>query len=182
MSAANIVILCLRLMGIYFGVLGLSSMPALSFFLVDSESMPFWAGIPPIIMLLSGLVLFARAPRISSFIITFSEAQDGNVALAGAEKTGRIALMVLGIYIFSDALPHLAQMSCVMGLHYLELKTVSVPFVSDQHAWTEMIFPVLRFGIAIVLILGPDKVVGLLAQHDTVFNKLIKLDEPQERR
>ena len=103
MKKSDFVILCLRLMGIYFGVLGVSSLTNMASIFFDSSNSPTYLYISPIIFIISGVVLFGYAHKLSHFIIEFSEAEEKSFHITASEKTTRIALLVLGIYLFSQA-------------------------------------------------------------------------------
>lgn len=97
MEKNNFVTLCLRLMAIYFGVLGLGSFPnALQVFLTSPTPRMFI--ISPTLYIISGIVLFLSAPRLSRFMIEFGEADNNIWNISASERTTRIALPVLVSY------------------------------------------------------------------------------------
>jgi hypothetical protein len=76
MKKADFVILCLKLLGIYFFVLGLSSLSSvLSVILQSTDSKPY-ISISPFMYIVAGSILFASAKRISTYILEFSETDD----------------------------------------------------------------------------------------------------------
>lgn len=178
MKNRDFVILCLRLLSIYLGVVGLSSLPNVTSIFVQTDHLPISIVLTPFLFLTCALVLFCFAPRMSSFIVQFSEAEDEGVQISPSEKTARIALLVLGIFIFVDALPQLIQLSIDVGLYYKDIDKIPKDVKTVQNRWTYLIGPIIKLIISAVLIIGPDKVIGFLSKYDTTFKRL----ESSEKR
>lgn len=167
------VIICLRLLGIYFGVLGLSSLPSIiSMVTQSSGNTQSYFFIGPVIFIASGLILCIYAKKISRYIVEFSEAEKDEWHITVSEKTTRIALLVLGIYIFTQTLPQLIQLSIEVGLYYKNAAEIPKHLSSIQPRWTYLIGPILKLFISIVLIIGPDKIADLLSKYDDTFRKM----------
>ena len=165
------VILCLRLLGIYFFILGLASLPGIiTVSLTATREFYFLFG--PILYLISGSVLFAFAPRISRFIVDFSETEEKELYISDYEKTARLAFLVLGIFIFAQALPHLIQLSIDVLLYYSRIDDIPKHLRNQQQRWTILIGPALKLIISIILIIGPDKIIGLISKFDHSFKKI----------
>ncbi len=172
MKKDNFVILCLRLMGIYFGVLGLSSLPNMtSIFLESSVSQKYFL-ISPLLLIVTGLVLVIFAPKLSQFIIEFSETEETSIHITASEKTTRIALLVLGVFIFAQSLPQLIQISIDVGIYYSNIDEVPKEVRYVQQRWTYLIGPIVKIIISAVLIIGPDKIIGFLARYDQTFKRI----------
>jgi hypothetical protein len=172
MRKNNLVTLCLRLLGIYFGVFGLSSLPNVISMFIESSNLPSYFYISPIILIVCGTILCIYAPKISLFIIEFSEAEEGGFHITASEKTTRIAFLILGIFIFAQTLPQLIQLSFDVGLYYKNIDEIPKHLRSVQHRWTYLIGPVIKLFIGVILIIGPDKVIGLIAKYDDTFKKI----------
>jgi len=172
MKKADFVILCLKLLGIYFFVVGLSSLfSVLSVILQSTESKPYFS-IGPFMYIVAGSILFAFAKRISTYILEFSEADDDDIQIMATEQTARIAFIILGIFIFSHALPQLVQLALDVGLYYVRIDEIPKHLREQQHRWTTLIGPGVKLLIASVLIIGPDKIIGFIAQYDETFKNL----------
>jgi len=171
MGNKNFVILCLRLLGIYFFVLGLSALPGVvSMFLraFHAESYYFMG---PLIYLIAGTILFVSAPRISHFIIEFSGADEDGYHISVTEQTARIAFIILGIFIFAQALPQIIQLAMDIGVYYARIDEIPGHLRSQQQRWTILIGPAVKLIIGVVLIIGPDKIMGVIARYDESFKK-----------
>jgi len=173
MKNKDFVILCLRLLSIYMGVISLSSLPHISSIFVESfDGAPIYIVFTPIIFIICSLVLFFYSPKISHFIIEFSNAEEENVYISPSEKTARIAFLVLGVFIFVNALPQFIQVSIDVGLYYKDLAKIPDDIRQVQNRWTYLIGPVIKIILSIVLIVGPDKVVGILSKYDSTFKRM----------
>jgi hypothetical protein len=172
MKKADFVILCLKLLGIYFFVIGISSLSsALAVILQSGDSKPYFS-IGPIMYIVAGSILFVSAKRISIYILEFSETDDDNIQIMATEQTARIAFIILGIFIFSHALPQLVQLALDVGLYYVRFDEIPKHLREQQHRWTIIIAPVVKLLIAMVLIIGPDKIIGFIAKYDETFKNL----------
>jgi hypothetical protein len=133
--------------------------------------MPSYFFISPSILIICGIVLYIFAPKIGRHIVKFSEAEDGSLHITASEKTTRIALLILGIFIFSDALPQLIQRSFNVASYYHRIDEIPVHLRENHMRWTHIIGPFITLIISIVLIIGPDKVIAILAKYDDQFKR-----------
>jgi hypothetical protein len=172
MKKNSFIILCLRLMGIYFGVLGLSSLPNMIAIFLESSSSQKYFLISPLFLIVSGVVLVIFAPKLSHFIIGFSETEETSFYITASEKTTRIALLVLGVFIFAQTLPQFIQISIDVGLYYSNIDEVPKHLRYVQPRWTYLIGPIVKLIISAVLIIGSDKIIGFIARYDQTFKRL----------
>ena len=173
MSKNNFVLLCLRLLGIYFAVLGLSSLPnVISMFFGSSNGTVSYFFASPIIFLICGFGLCIFAPRISRHIIEFGEAEDDGICINASERATRIALLILGIFIFSKALSQLLEIAFNIAHYYHEIEEIPEYLRQTQSKWTYLIGPFINLVIGIVLIIGPDKIIGILAKYDVQLRRI----------
>ena len=172
MKNKDFVILCLRLLSIYLGVIGLSSLPHVSSIFIESDYSPIYIAISPFIFIICSLVLYFKAPKISLFIIDFGNAQEDNIQISASEKTARIALLVVGVFIFVEALPQLIQLSIDVGLYYKDIEKIPKDLRTVQNRWTYLIGPVIKLIISAILIIGPDKAIGVLSKYDSTFKRI----------
>ena len=178
MKNNNFVILCLRLMGIYFGVLGLSALPNMTSIFLESSSSPKYFLISPLFLVVSGVVLVIFAPKLSQFIIGFSEAEETSFHITASEKTTRIALLVLGVFILAQSLPQFIQISIDVGLYYSNTGKIPEHLRYVQQRWIYLIGPIVKLIISATLIIGPDKIIGFIARYDQTFKRI----EPSNQR
>ena len=179
MKKNNFVVLCLRLMGIYFGVLGLTSVPTIISMFTSSDG-PIYFLLGPALYILSGVILIFYAPKLSRFMIDFSEAEENGLHITASEKTTRIALLVLGIFVFANSLPQLLQLTVDVWLYYANIDEVPKELRATQQRWTYLIGPCVKLIIAAVLIIGPDKIIGFLARHDQTFKRFKSSDDANQ--
>jgi len=172
MKKTEFVILCLKLFGIYFFVLGLSSISILLSVMFQSTDFKSYYSVGPFMYVVAGIILFTFAKRISVHIVQFSEADDNNIQIMATEKTARIAFITLGIFIFSYALPQLIQLSIDVGLYYIRVDEIPKHLREQQHRWNILIVPTIKLLIAIFLIIGPDKIIGFIAKYDETFKRI----------
>jgi hypothetical protein len=172
MRKDDFVIICLRLMGIYFGVFGLSSLPNMISMFNKASDFSNYFFISPIILIVCGTILCGFAPNISQYIINFSVAEEGDFHVAASEQTARIALLILGIFIFVQSLPQLIQISFDVGLYYKDLDEIPGHLKDTQHRWTYIIGPLIKLIISTILIIGPDKIIGILSKYDETFVRI----------
>ena len=158
-------------MGIYFGVLGLSALPNMTSIFLESPNSPKYFFISPLLLIVSGLVLVIFAPRLSHFMIDFSEAKDNSFHITTSEKTTRIALLVLGVFIFAQSLPQMIQISIDVGLYYSKSGEIPEHLRYVQKRWTYLIGPAVKLIISAVLIIGSDKIIDLIARYDQTFKR-----------
>ena len=172
MKKQDFVVLCLRLLGIYFVVIGLGSLQNITSMFIESSYKELHFFIGPFIYIISGIVICLYAPRLCHFMVEFSEAEEENVQITASEKTTRIALLILGVYIFAQALPQFIQLSIDVGLYYKSINEIPAHLRGVQHRWTYVIGPFVKLIIGAVLIIGPDKIVGFLVRNDETFRKV----------
>jgi hypothetical protein len=177
MKKTEFVTLCLRLLGIYLFIIGLSAIGnVLSFALQDVQNNSFYH-LGPAIYLFSGAILFLSAKGISKYIVDFSEADDDNFQVAPAEQTTRVALLIIGIFVFVNALPQVINLAVEVAINRWQMNDVPEYMRAQKHQWTTLIGPGLKLLISIGLIIGPDKVTGFLGRYDETFKKLMPSDK-----
>ncbi|MCP4110907.1 MAG: hypothetical protein GY749_36200 [Desulfobacteraceae bacterium] len=174
MKKNEFVILTLRLLSIYFVVTGFSSISNVIPIIIASPQPFFSFIIGPFTLIICGFVLYIFAPGFSLFIIEFSNAEDDDFHITESEKTTRIALLILGFFIFAQALPQVIQASVEAGLYYKHINKIADSLREDQHKWTYLIGPFVNLIIGIVLIIGPDKLLTFLPRYDESFKKIKK--------
>ena len=105
---------------------------------------------------------------------------ENGLHITASEKTTRIALLVLGIFIFAHSLPQLLQISIDVWLYYTNIDDIPKEVRKVQQRWTYLIGPIIKLIISAVLIIGPDKIIGFMARHDQTFKRLKSSNEADE--
>ena len=99
MKKDEFVILCLKIMGIYFLLMGLINFPHLLKSLLEPKEMMWSFFVSPLLFFICGAFLFFFAKHFSQFMIDIDTKNEGRVTLSTSSNTSRIALQVLGFYI-----------------------------------------------------------------------------------
>jgi hypothetical protein len=63
-------------------------------------------------------------------------------------------------------------LSIDVGLYYKSVNEIPTHLRGVEHRWTYLIGPVGKLIIPAVLIIGPDKIVGVLGRYDETFRKV----------
>ena len=169
MSKKEFVIICLRLIGIYILISGISSLPNMFSMVINSSFSQGYILASPILYIAIGVALYILAPKLSKYIIEFSDAEESSVSISANEKTARIALLVLGFYIFSRALPQFIQVGIDIGMSYQRMAEVSQTLKWYEHKWFYIVPPFVQIAIAALLIVGPDKIIEFSSRFDDNF-------------
>jgi hypothetical protein len=172
MNKKDFVIICFRLLGIYILITGISFLPSLLSFFIESSFSQGYIIASPIIYIATGGALYFLAPRLCSLIIDFSEAEEEHIRISANEKVARIALLVLGVYIFTHALPQLIHLGIDAGISYQRMEGVSRTVQWYEPKWLYMIPPFVQLVIAGFLIVGSDKVIEFISQFDDTFKRI----------
>lgn len=183
MKENSLVILCLRLMGIYIGALGLNQVSGVLPMVLKSRSLISYSfSLGGVILVFSGVLLIIYAAKLSRFMTRSGELEESISHISASARTTRIALAILGVFIFAESLPQFVQKSIIVGLYYATVDEVPryMRYGPYAHTWTNLIVPIVRLIISAILIIGPDRVIGFIAQHDQTFRKLKSSDDIDE--
>ncbi len=169
MKKKDFVILCLRLLGIFITVQGFTLLPSIA-----SMFMPF-GGLnlfSPFVYLLCGIALLIYAPKLSKYIIELNDSDNNDLQISSSETTARIAFIILGIYIFTYAVPQLIHLSVDVVLYYIKINEIPENVREVQNKWTILIGPIIKLVLSFILIIGPGKVVDFISIYDDTFKKM----------
>lgn len=176
MKENRLVILCLRLMGIYIGALGLNQLSGVLSMVLEGRGgiTSYSFGLGGAILIIFGLVLVIYAPKLRHFVVRSDADGESTTHVSASERTAKIALSILGIFILAESLPELTQRSISVGLYYASIEEIprSLRYGPYAHAWTNLIGPSIRLAISAVLIMGPDRIVGYIARYDQTVRRL----------
>ena len=95
MNKDEFVILCLKIMGVYFLLMGFINLPHLLKSLFEPKEMMWSFFVSPLLFFICGAILFFFAKYFSKFIICVDTKSEGPVNLSASSNTSRIALQIL---------------------------------------------------------------------------------------
>jgi hypothetical protein len=177
MRKSEVVILCLRLIGIFYFIAGLTFFPVLIEDLTTRRTSQWSFCIAPLFELLIGAVLYFKAQNFVNLLIDCSDENDIAKSINTSNKTARIALMVLGFYILANAIPHFFQILVNTIAYNLEISTIPEHLRQIQQHWRFIVEPTLKIIISLWLILGNKGFVKLLGKFDNTFNEMDKSNQ-----
>ena len=170
MKKHDLVILSLKLLGIYITIQGISSI-SMSFGVNGFSGLDSWSlhfGV--FVFLASGLCLIFKADTLSKYILPDDGSTIENLELS--EGFQKAALRIMGVYVAVFSIPSLSHIigqmveSGFIGTeipdHVRETPSYIVPFVSQ----------LIRFLIGLFLALGPSSVIKALGRFDKTIEKL----------
>ncbi len=172
MSKKDFVMLCLRLLGIYIIVTGISSLSNIFPFFFDGSFSQGYLFISPLIYIIVGTVLYIYAPKFRSYVIDFSEAEENEIKITVHEKTARMAFILLGFYISAYAVPDIIQFSIEAVAFYQRMNEISQSTKWYEHRFYLIIPSIVELIIAAVLIIGSDKIIVFLSKFDDTFKNM----------
>jgi hypothetical protein len=166
MKKNEIVILSLKLLGIYITAQGLSSFAATfgmnGFHGIDNWSLYFGF----VIYLLSGLILIFKAGTISGFILP---RDNSNVEKFEMPETfQKSALRIIGLYIAISSFPALVHISGKIVQY--EFWGSEVPEYLKEKPY--LIIPLGSFLLGVYLALGPSSVIKALGRFDKTIERM----------
>lgn len=171
MTKKEVVTLCLKMLGIYIFVTGTASLSDGISVLREPLSNLIYVLLNPIIYMVIGFVLFLKAPNLCHYIIEFSDADKENLKISANEQTARIALLVLGFYVFTYSIPYFIDESLKTLIYYQRMKGISSAGRGRDLMWISIVPPIAEMLIGAVLIIGPDKVIRFIARFDDTFQR-----------
>ncbi len=170
MKKDEFVMLCLKVMGIFFLLLGITSIPHLIEELTEPRSSQWSFSVSPLLNILCGAILFFKANLISHYI---TEANNENeVNFTPTSHTVRIALMVLGVFILSQAIPHFFQIFANSLAYHLEMSSIPKHLRQIQQHFIYIVSPTIKIVIGVWLVFGNKGLVKLLGKFDNTFKEL----------
>ena len=170
MKKNEIVILALKLLGIYLTIQGLSAFTSTfgqnGFRGFDNWSLYFGF----FIYLLSGLILFSKAKPLSSYILPIDEGSVDELKIS--EGFQKAALRIVGIYISIFAIPALLHLTGKM-IQY-ELFGSQLPEYLQQKPLliVPLISELANFLIGLFLAFGPGSIIKMLSRFDKTVEKM----------
>ena len=164
MKKNEIVILTVKLLGLYFTVQGFASV-LVTFGRSGFDGFESWnIHIALLIYFLSGLVLFTKASAISKYILPPDDSVVSKLEIS--ENSQAAALRIIGICIAVVATPGLVHL--VGKIIQIELASSEIPeYMKDKTSFLiPLISQVVYFLLGVFLALGPGSVVRLLGRFD----------------
>ena len=170
MKKHEIVILSLKLLGIYITVQGLSSIGA-SFGMNDFRGIANWSMyIGFIIYLSSGLVLIFKAEKLSGYILPNDDTFVEKIAIS--ETFQKAALRVIGLYVAIFAFPPLFHIAAKI-VQYKFWGSELPEYLKDGPLYiVPFLSELVRFILGLFLALGPGSIIKVLGRFDKTIEKM----------
>ena len=170
MKKNEIVILAVKLLGLYFTIQGFASV-LMSFGQSGFDGFENWnLHIGILIYFISGLILFAKAPSISNYILPHDE--NFVTKLEISDNFQAAALRIIGIYIAVVATPALVHLAGKIIL--IEIGGSEIPdYLKDKPNFVvPLISQIIYFLMGVCLALGPGSVIRILGRFDKHIEKM----------
>ncbi len=95
MKKNEFVTLCLKIMGLYFFLMGLINLPHLMSCLTEPQMSRWDFFVSPLLFFICGIILFFKATSFTRFIIGVDIDKESDIQFEPTDNTIRIALQVL---------------------------------------------------------------------------------------
>lgn len=170
MKKIEIVILALKLLGIFLTVMGLSAF-ASTFGQNGFRGIGNWSlYLGFFIYLLSGLILLLKAESLSKYILPIDD--SAIVELKISENFQAAALRVAGIYISASAIPSVLHITGRI-IEYKYFKNQIPEYLkSNPNFFIPLISETIYFLIGLFLAIGPRSLLKLLSRFDKTVEKI----------
>lgn len=170
MKKNEIVILALKILGIYMFVQGLSTLGSsmgLGNF-SNYAALSLYLGI--LIILSSGLIIFFKAVAISKYILPVDEEAVASFEIS--EDFQKAALRIFGIYVIVFSLPAVVHIIGEILQAYFAGSEIPEYLRKKQNKFLPLISQLLRLLIGVFLTLGAEPVIKLLGRFDKTIEKI----------
>lgn len=171
MKKNEIVILCLKLLGIYITVQALSALGGLSWMNGWDWMNNFSLSVGYVIYLLAGLILVFMGRDISRCILPPDDDTVGEFEIS--ETFQKAALRIMGVYVAILAIPSLVN---VIGqaVQYDSFGSEVPDYLRGRQNIfiSPLVSSLVRFLLGVFLMLGPSSVVKLLSKFDKTIAKI----------
>ena len=170
MKKNEIVVLAIKLLGIYMFIQGLATLGS-SFGMGDfskSSTLSLYFGV--LIILFSGIILFLKAVAISKYILPDDENSISSIEIS--ENFQAAVLRIIGIYVLVFSLPALVHLvGQMVQAHY------AGPEIPDylkvkQTNYIPLISQLVRCLLGVFLTLGAGPVIKVLGRFDKTIEKM----------
>lgn len=162
MNKRDIVILSLRLLGIYLFLAGLSTFSGLivNIFEPVSERWDFF--VAPIPFLVGGAFLYLKAPFLSRFILNYDVLNENNNSSVRSDEIIYIALQIMGIYILANALPPFFDIFVNSVAYSIRITAVPESIRMKKQSWSYIVDPSIRIVIGLFLLFGKNNIIKFI--------------------
>ena len=172
MRKTEFVMLCLKIMGIYFLLMGLINLPHLIKNLIEPKYSSWDFYVSPLLFLICGITLFYQAPSFTRFIISAEKENGSEIEFSPTSNTIRIALQVVGFYILATAIPHFFQILVNAAAYYYEISTIPEHLRQKQQHFIYLFGPAIKIAIGIWLVLGSKAIINILGRFDSTISSM----------
>lgn len=170
MKKNDIVIIALKLLGIYLTVQGISSI-GMSFGMNGLSGLDNWSlhfGV--MVFLLSGPLLIFKANAISVLILPPDEIELEKFELT--ENSQKAILRIMGIYVATFAIPSLVHITGQIIESGFWGKNIPDYMKNSPSYIVPFISQLVRFLIGLFLALGPNSIIKVLSRFDETIEKM----------
>lgn len=172
MKKDEFVTLCLKIMGIYFLLMGLINLPHLLSCLTEPEMSHWDFFVSPLLFFVCGIILFLKAHSFSRFIIDVDQEKEADIQFSPTYNTNRVALQVLGFYILAQAIPAFFQILANAALYHYNISTIPEYLRQKQQHFIYIVGPTIEMAIGIWFVLGSKTLIRILGRFDSTIRKI----------
>ncbi len=172
MNKDEFVILCLKIMGVYFLLMGFINLPHLleSFFTPKEMMWSFF--VSPLLFFICGAIIFFLAKFFSKFIIDVDTKSEGPVNLSASSNTSRIALQILGFYILATSIPHFFQILVNSAAYYYNMSSIPEHLRQKQQFFINLIGPGIKICMGLWFIFGAKVIINFIGKFDSTIQNM----------
>jgi hypothetical protein len=158
MKKNEFVTLCLKIMGLYFFLMGLINLPHLMSCLTEPQMSRWDFFVSPLLFFICGIILFFKATSFTRFIIDVDIDKESGIQLEPTDNTMRIALQVLGFYILAQGIPGFCQILANAALYYYAISSIPRYLQQQQQHFIYLVGPTAQICIGLWLIIGSRRI------------------------
>lgn len=154
MGKNEFVTLCLKIMGLYFLLMGIINLPHLLSCFTEPEISRWDFFISPLLFFICGIILFFKATSFTRFMVSVDVDKESNIEFRPTDNTMHIALQVLGFYILAQAIPGFFQVLANALFYHYEISSIPKYLQQEQQHFIYLVGPIIEIMIGFWLILG----------------------------
>ena len=172
MKKDEFVMLCLKIMGIYFLLMGLINLPHLLKSLLEPKEMMWDFFVSPLLFFICGAFLFFFAKQFSKLMVDIDPEREGRVELSTSSNTSRIALQVLGFYIVATGIPYFFQILVNSTAYYYDMSSIPEHLRQRQQFLINLIGPGIKTFIGLWFIFGTKAIINFVGKFDSTVKNI----------
>jgi uncharacterized membrane protein len=168
MKKNEFVTLCLKIMGLYFILMGIINLPHLLSCLTQTEISRWDFFVSPLLYFICGIILFFKATAFTRFIVNLDTDKESDIQFELSDNTIRIALQIMGFYILAQGIPGFCQILANSALYYFEVSSIPKYLQQQQQHFIYLVGPTTQILLGLWLIIGSRRIMYYiqLLRHD----------------